>query len=160
MDNVLAFSRDGKKRGLRMTAGYTLLEVMLVVIIIGILVSAAVVRFTGRQTQAAVGRAKADIDANISTALKLYEMDNGRFPTTEQGLKALVQQPSSDPAPKNWRRYLEKGAVPKDPWQNEYIYICPGKNDPEGYDLSSRGPDGQEGTSDDVMSWSTGDAAP
>lgn len=131
--------------------GFTLIELMLVVIIIGVLVSMVVPRLTGRTQQAREAAAKADIEANIALALDLYEVDNGLYPTTDQGLEALRTKPSSDPAPTNWNGpYLKK--KPQDPWGNPYHYVCPGTHNSEDYDLSSYGPDGTEG-SDDITNW-------
>jgi len=127
--------------------GFTLIELMLVVIIIGALVAMVVPRFAGRGEQAKEAAAKADIQANIATALKLYELDNGNFPTTEEGLNALLVKPSSS---SNWRGpYLEK--KPIDPWGREYKYKSPGDHRPD-YDLWSVGKDGVE-SANDVANW-------
>lgn len=127
---------------------FTLIELMLVVIIIGALVAMVMPRFTGRGEQARIAAAEADIRANIATALKLYELDNGNFPGTEEGLNALLNKPGSAT---NWNGpYLEK--KPIDPWGREYKYKSPGEHRPD-YDLYSLGKDGQEGTADDVKNW-------
>jgi general secretion pathway protein G len=127
--------------------GFTLIELMLVVIIIGALVAMVVPRFAGRGEQAKAAAAKADIQANIATALKLYELDNGSFPNTEEGLNALLVKPSSA---SNWRGpYLEK--KPIDPWGREYKYKSPGDHRPD-YDLWSLGKDGVE-SAEDVANW-------
>ena len=128
--------------------GFTLIELMLVVIIIGALVAMVMPRLTGRGEQARVAAAEADIRANIATALKLYELDNGNFPTDAEGLNALLSKPS---AVANWRGpYLEK--KPIDPWAREYKYKCPGDHRPADYDLYSLGRDGVESV-DDVKNW-------
>ncbi|MCM8782369.1 MAG: type II secretion system major pseudopilin GspG [Candidatus Omnitrophica bacterium] len=128
--------------------GFTLIELMLVVIIIGALVAMVMPRLTGRGEQARASAAKADIQANIATALKLYELDNGNFPSTEEGLNALLNKPASTP---NWNGpYLEKH--PLDPWGREYKYKSPGDHRSD-YDLYSLGKDGQEGTADDIKNW-------
>ncbi|MCX5696832.1 MAG: type II secretion system major pseudopilin GspG [Candidatus Omnitrophica bacterium] len=128
--------------------GFTLVELMLVVIIIGILVAMVVPRMAGRSEQARDAVAKADVDLNVATALKLYEIDNGAFPTTEEGLDALLAAPSSA---KNWKGpYLEK--KPLDPWGKVYLYKSPGTHRPQDYDLSSLGKDGVE-SSDDIGNW-------
>ena len=128
--------------------GFTLIELMLVVIIIGALVAMVMPRLTGRGEQARVAAAKADIQANIATALKLYELDNGSFPSAEEGLNALLSKPSSA---NNWNGpYLEKR--PLDPWAREYKYKCPGEHRPTDYDLYSLGKDGVESV-DDVKNW-------
>lgn len=128
--------------------GFTLIELMLVVIILGVLVSMVVPRMAGRSEQARTEVAKADIGMNIPMALKLYEIDNGDFPTTEEGLAALKTAPSSA---KNWKGpYVEK--TPVDPWGNAYQYKSPGVHRTYDYDLSSYGKDGVE-SSDDVVNW-------
>jgi general secretion pathway protein G len=131
--------------------GFTLIELMLVVIIIGVLVAMVVPRLAGRTQQAKIAAAKADIEANISLALDLYEVDNGYYPTGEQGLGALRTKPSSAPAPDNWNGpYLKKRPV--DPWGNPYKYVSPGAHNTQDYDLSSFGPDGAE-SEDDIINW-------
>jgi general secretion pathway protein G len=126
---------------------FTLIELMLVVIIIGALVAMVLPRFTGRGEQARAAAAQADIQANIATALKLYELDNGSFPSSEEGLNALINKPSSS---RNWNGpYLEKKAI--DPWGREYKYKSPGEHRTD-YDLYSLGKDGTE-SNDDVKNW-------
>ncbi|MBI2094652.1 MAG: type II secretion system major pseudopilin GspG [Candidatus Omnitrophica bacterium] len=129
--------------------GFTLVELMLVVIIIGTLVAMVMPRLSGRSEQARISAAKADISANIATALKLYELDNGNFPTSSDGgLGALFTKPGSAT---NWNGpYLEKKAM--DPWGREYQYRNPGTHRSYDYDLYSFGPDGQE-SDDDVKNW-------
>jgi general secretion pathway protein G len=132
-----------------MKKGFTLIEIMLVVIIIGALVAMVMPRLTGRGEQARSAAAEADIRSNIATALKLYELDNGNFPTTEEGLGALLTKPSSAAT---WNGpNLEK--KPIDPWGREYKYKSPGEHRPADYDLFSLGKDGVEGTADDVKNW-------
>jgi len=133
--------------------GFTMIEIMLVVIIIGILAAMVIPNLSGRGEQARVAASKADIEANIATALDLYELDNGRYPTTEQGLKALVEKPASSPVPENWNGpYLKKKKVPSDPWGRDYVYVSPGVHNQEEYDLSSAGSDGVE-SQDDIVNW-------
>ena len=129
--------------------GFTLVELMLVVIIIGTLVAMVMPRLSGRSEQAKVSAAKADVSANIATALKLYELDNGSFPSSaDGGLAALFTKPASAT---NWNGpYLEK--KPLDPWGREYQYRNPGTHRTFDYDLYSLGPDGQE-SEDDVKNW-------
>ena len=128
--------------------GFTLIEIMLVVIIIGALVAMVMPRLAGRSEQARVAAARADINANIATGLKLYELDNGAYPSSEEGLDALLTKPASAI---NWNGpYLER--KPIDPWGREYQYKCPGDHRPQGYDLYSLGRDGQE-SADDVTNW-------
>ena len=124
---------------------------MLVVVIIGMLMTVAVIKIQGRAEQAREVATKADIESAFRTALNLYELDNGTFPTTEQGLMALYEKPSSEPVPKKWRRYLEKKPN-QDPWQRDYIYRYPGVHNAESYDLSSLGKDGVE-SDDDIKNW-------
>lgn len=128
--------------------GFTLIELMLVVIIIGVLVSMVVPRLVGRSEEARVAASKADINANISVAFDLYELDNGKYPTTEEGLMALLAKPAS--AVKWKGPYLKK--EPIDPWGRKYLYRFPGDHASD-YDLYSYGPDGIEGGGNDVTNW-------
>jgi len=135
--------------------GFSFLELMVVVVILGILATYIAPRFMGRTDDAKAVKAKVDILA-IETALKLYKLDNGNYPTTEQGLAALVEKPSTEPVPLNWKEkgYLEKAKIPKDPWAKEYLYLCPGIHD--DYDIISYGADGVpggEGKNKDINSW-------
>ena len=135
--------------------GFTLIEIMVVVIIIGLLAGMIGPSLFGKGKQAKLAAARADIESNIATALDLYEVDNGRYPTTEQGLKALNEKPSTAPIPNNWNGpYLKRKKRPIDPWNNEYQYVCPGAHNAEEYDLFSWGPDGVE-SSDDIVNWSS-----
>ncbi|HTY44732.1 MAG TPA: type II secretion system major pseudopilin GspG [Patescibacteria group bacterium] len=130
--------------------GFTIIEILLVVVIIGALISMVLPRFVGRSEQAKNAVAKADINVNIATALKLYELDNGNFPTSEQGLDALLNKPKGAPIPENWNGpYLER--KPIDPWGRPYIYKSPGDHRPD-YDLCSTGKDGHE-SDDDIKNW-------
>lgn len=131
--------------------GFTLIELMLVVVIISALVAMVAPRLAGRSEEARRSVAEADIKGNISLALKLYEIDNGRYPTTEQGLQALLEKPIAPPSPKNWKGpYLEQ--EPLDPWKRAYLYRYPGSHPPRDYDLFSMGSDGTE-SDDDVTNW-------
>jgi general secretion pathway protein G len=136
-------------------SGFTLIELMVVIVILGILAGLIVPRIMGRPAEAKQLKARMQIES-IETALKLYKLDNGSYPDTEQGLAALVAPPESGPIPKNWRKggYLEKGKAPSDPWGNEYLYISPGNNG--SFDLSSLGADGARGGEDenaDINNW-------
>jgi len=132
--------------------GFTLIELMIVVIIIAALSAMVVPRLSNRSEQAKITVADADINSNIGLALKLYKLDNGRYPTTSQGLKALLSKPSSSPTPKNWNGpYLE--TEPLDPWKIEYAFKSPGANNTSSYDLYSFGPDGVENNEDDITNW-------
>ena len=131
--------------------GFTLVEVMVVVVILGILAVLIVPRVLGRTDEARIAAAKHDITA-IMQSLKLYHLDNGRYPTSEQGLQALVTRPQSAPAPANWKPYLDK--LPKDPWGNGYQYLNPGVHGE--IDVFSLGADGQPGGSGadaEIGSW-------
>lgn len=122
----------------------------MVVIIIGLLVGAAVKMMTGNLGIAQDTRVKADVDA-LSTQLKLYAGINGFLPTTAQGLDALVNQPSGEPRPREWRQFMDK--VPLDPWGTPYNYAAPGTHNPKGFDVWSSGPDRTSGTGDDLGNW-------
>ena len=143
--------KDKKNR----QSGFTLIELMVVVVIIGILAGLIVPRIMGSDDKAREAKAKMQIES-LETALKMYKLDNGDYPTTEQGLKALVEPPAAGNLPKNWRKggYLEKGKIPKDPWGNEFIYIAPGSHG--DFDLSALGADGElggEGKNKDINNW-------
>lgn len=144
--------------GLTKSRGFTLIEVLLVVIILAVLASMVVPRLTGRSRKAKMAIARTDVLGNIPTALDLYELDAGQYPTTEQGLGALLQKPSGSPVPAKWAGpYLKK--QPLDPWNNIYQYRNPSSKNTDDYDLFSYGPDGREGGGDDITNWETGDEA-
>lgn len=129
--------------------GFTLVELLVVVTILGILVAMVVPRLAGRTEQARRARAESDIKGSISLALDLFELDAGKYPSTEQGLSSLRVQPSGL---ESWKGpYLKQDPI--DPWGNAYRYLQPGVNNPQEYDLFSVGPDGAEGTADDVVNW-------
>lgn len=130
--------------------GFTLIELLLVIIIIGVLAAMVIPRFAGRSEEARRAAARADIEANIAISLDLFELDNGRYPTTDEGLAALRTKPSEAV---NWNGPYLKKRVPVDPWGNPYIYTSPGMHNPEDYDLYSYGPDGVEGGGDDIVNW-------
>jgi general secretion pathway protein G len=139
-------------------SGFTLVELLLVVTIILILAGMVIPRMAGRTEQARKAAAKADIETNIAIALDLYELDNGRYPTSEQSLRALVSKPTSSPEPANWNGpYLKKRKIPADPWNRPYVYVSPGTHNVEDYDLYSYGPDGVEGGGDDITNWEESD---
>ena len=135
--------------------GFTLIELLVVLVIIGILAGYIGPRIMGRPEEAR--RTKAEIQvAGITTALKMYKLDNGFYPSTDQGLGALVEAPKSGKIPRKWRAggYLDANHVPMDPWDNPFVYISPGLNG--DFDLSSYGADGEqggEGDDSDINSW-------
>ena len=125
---------------------FTLVEILLVVVIIGILAALVIPKIAGSSERARLTAAQADISGGIKSALGQYEVDNGFYP---KNLQDLLTQPANA---KNWHGpYLD--SLPVDPWRNPYIYYFPGKHVPGSYDLLSAGPDGKEGTDDDIVSW-------
>ena len=138
----------------RKRAGFTLLELLLVIVLISILAAMTIPRFVGRSEKAKIAAAHADVNANLSIALDLYELDNGTYPTSEQGLQALVIEPDVPPLPRNWQGPYIKGINRfRDAWGNPYQYVYPGTHNQHSYDLFSKGPDGLDGTPDDVTNW-------
>ena len=136
-------------------SGFTLIELMVVMVILATLAVFVVPKFMDEPKRAQRVKAQVTI-TNLETALKTYYLDNGYYPTTDQGLDALVVEPNIDPVPGKWRKggYLEKGKVPLDPWGNDYIYLSPGMYG--DFDIISYGLDGVEGGEDweaDVESW-------
>ena len=136
---------ESKKRN-----AFTLLEIMLVVAIISMLLGSAIYAVKDKLGFAQDTRVKADIQ-NISTQLIMYQGMNGFLPTTEQGLKALVTRPDTNPRPRQWRQSFDK--IPVDPYGMEYKYVEPGIHNTGGYDLYTMGPDRKDGTADDSGNW-------
>ncbi len=131
-------------------AGFTLIEIMMVVMIIGLLAGVAAYNMGGNIGVAQDTKIRSDIQT-IQTQLMVYESMNGFAPSSEQGLKALVQAPSSSPAPRNWRQLMKE--VPLDPWGMEYQYVAPGRRNADSYDIFSAGKDRTPGTDDDQGNW-------
>ncbi len=144
-----------RQRGMTVnSAGFTLVEMLLVVIIISTLAAMVIPRLTGRAEEARIAAATADVQSNLASALDLYEADNGSYPTTEQGLNALLEQPTSAPLAKGWHGpYIKKKGGLKDPWGNPYVYHSPGTHNKGDYDLYSWGPDGSEEGHDNITNW-------
>ena len=137
----------------RKNLGFTLIEILVVVTILAILGALVVPKIMDRPNDARVVAAKHDLGTLVA-ALKLYKLDNGRYPTTDQGLKALVEKPSSDPLPANWKQggYLEK--MPMDPWGHDYLYLNPGiKGEIDVMSYGADGQEGGEGFGADLGSW-------
>jgi general secretion pathway protein G len=137
------------------TGGFTLLEIIVVVFILSLLAAIVAPRIIGRTDDARIAEAKVQI-RNFETALKLFKMDSGFYPDTQQGLESLVQKPASGKIPQNYREggYLEQRKIPLDPWGNPYLYVSPGLHG--DYDLMSYGADGKEGGEGkdaDITSW-------
>ena len=130
--------------------GFTLIELLLVITIIGVLAALVVPRYARRAEQARLAAAEADITGNLAAALELYELDNGTFPTTAQGLRALIEAPSVPPVPLNWNGPYLRGRSLNDPWHNEYQYQCPVTQPGYDYEIISCGPDGMLGGDDDL----------
>lgn len=138
------------------TRGFTLIEIMVVMVILGLLVAVVAPNIMGRSDQAKVTVAETQL-TNITKALDLYRLDNSHYPSTQQGLEALVSRPSGTPEPKNWNPDGYMKNIPEDPWGNEFQYVSPGMEGP--YDLYSYGSDGQEGgdgDAADISAWNIG----
>ncbi len=136
--------------------GFTLIELMVVVVILGILAGLIIPKIMGKPEEAKKLKARMQIE-QLEQSLKLYYLDNGEYPTTEQGLNALVEKPATEPVPKRWKEggYLEKKKIPADPWDNPFVYVSPGVHDKD-FDLVSYGADGEEGGEGkyaDIESW-------
>ena len=138
-------------------SGFTLIELLVVIVILGLLAAVIAPNILGRADDAKFTKAITDIQA-LGTALSMYKLDNGIYPDTEQGLQALIEAPTSGTLPRKWRKggYLQARTIQKDPWHNDYVYICPGAHG--DFDISAYGGDGMVGGEDnnrDVNSWDT-----
>ena len=145
-----------KARSPKWERGFTLLEILIVIAILGILASLIAVRVMDRPGEARILKAQLDIQT-LENALKLFKLDNAFYPSTEQGLRALIEEPTIGRIPKKWREggYVEKGVVPKDPWENDYLYLSPGIHNRD-FDIWSYGADGEEGgegEDSDICNW-------
>ncbi|MEA3222788.1 MAG: type II secretion system major pseudopilin GspG [Thermodesulfobacteriota bacterium] len=137
--------------------GFTLIELLVVIVILGILATYVGTRIMGRPEEARRTQAQIQIQA-LESALKMYKLDSGDYPSTEQGLRALVESPAVGNIPTHWRQggYLEKSTLPKDPWGGEFVYLCPGIHNQDDFDLFSYGADGRpggEGKDMDIGNW-------
>ena len=141
-------SARGPVRRRRRSAGFTLVELLLVLVILGILAAIVVPKFSGRTEQAQVTAAHTQI-SSFKTALDAFEVDTGSYPKGEDGLQQLIVAPADLPAGA-WRGPYLPSDIPLDPWQHPYVYEFPGRNNPSGFDITSMGPDGQPGTADDI----------
>lgn len=130
--------------------GFTLVELLLVMVILAVLAAIVIPKFAGRSEESRITAAQTQI-AQFGTMLDMYETDNGSYPTTQQGLYALREKPTTAPEPRKWNGPYIKGEVPADPWGSEYVYRSPGTLNKDGYDLISIGPDQKEGTEDDIF---------
>ena len=141
-----------RRKGRRSLNAFTLVELLLVLAILATLAAIVIPKFSGRTEQARIAAAKTQISI-FSTSLDAFEVDNGYFPKGEEGLNALVEEPSDS---KTWKGPYLRQAIPTDPWGQPYVYEYPGKHNNKGYDLMCPGPDGQTGTEDDITNWETG----
>lgn len=153
MKSVLKQGTSGMYRGRRdrKTRGFTLIELMLVLVILATLATIVAPKLTGQSQKAKKTAARTQI-SQFEVALDAFEIDLGRYPTTTEGMRALVEKPASDSA--EWTQPYLKQDIPLDPWGNEYNYRYPGQNNKDGYDLYSFGPDGKLGGGDDIANWS------
>ncbi len=148
----MAIRRRPDARGCRRHTGFTLIEIMVVIVILGVLAALVVPRVMNRPDEARVVAAKQDV-ASIMQALKLYRLDNQRYPSTEQGLPALVARPTAGPAADNWKAYLDK--LPNDPWGKPYQFLNPGiKGEIDVFSFGADGKPGGTGVDSDIGSWS------
>lgn len=144
---TLSMKPTSRRSRVRASRGFTLVELLLVLVILGILAALVLPKFTGRTEQARVTAAQTQI-AMFGTALDAFEVDTGSYPRGQEGLNQLVSPPGDVT---NWRGPYFKSDIPLDPWGRAYVYEFPGRVNPSGYDIRSMGPDGQAGTADDIV---------
>ena len=144
-------SKTGRTHAWRRRA-FTLVELLLVLTILAILAGIVLPKFTGATKTAKSSAAKTDI-SSFKTALAMFEMDNGNYPSGRNGLQALIVKPSGTGTSK-WHKYLDVDKIPLDPWGNPYVYECPGRHNPDGYDVYSMGPD-NKGGNDSIGNWTS-----
>ena len=151
IQGMQTFAHSSKRYAARRQRGFTLIELMVVLAIIGVLAALIVPNVLGRADDARITAARTDV-GNLMQALKLYKLDNQRFPTTEQGLNALILTPTTEPVPGNWKPYLDK--LPSDPWGRPYQYLNPGlKGEVDVLSFGADGQAGGEGNNADLGSW-------
>lgn len=158
MKEISGYRKQIVHTEVRKENGFTLIEIMVVVVIMGVLIGLVAPNVLGRVDEARVTAAAADVSM-LSQSLELYRLDNHSYPTTDQGLTALIQKPTSTPAAKNWnpQGYVSGKSLPKDPWGNDYQYLSPGAD--AAYDVYSLGADGKqggEGYNADIGNWEEG----
>jgi len=141
---------NARRPGLRARAGFTLIELLLVMVILTVLAAIVVPKFVHRGEQARITAAHTQV-SYLETAFDTFDVDAGRYPTTSEGLAALVQNPGNM---QGWNGPYISREVPNDPWGHPYVYKCPGDHNTSTYDLYSYGPDGQDGGGDDIDNWS------
>jgi general secretion pathway protein G len=143
-------NKTQNRTGRAARSGFTLIELLLVLVILSVLAAVVVPKFARRAQQSKITGARTEI-AHLGLSLDMFEIDIGRYPTTEEGLGALIEEPSGVTG---WNGpYVSGNDVPTDPWENQYVYRCPGQHNQDSYDIYSKGPDGQDGGGDDIDNW-------
>ncbi|MFA5393234.1 MAG: type II secretion system major pseudopilin GspG [Candidatus Ratteibacteria bacterium] len=136
--------------------GFIGIKMLIIVSILNVLGTINVPSFLDRGSKEKTVLAKTAIDTYLKTGLDLYELDNGSYPSNDQGPSSLAKRPAVAPVPVDWRGpYVYNEELTRDPWGKPYTYVFPGKHNPKSYDLSSNGPDGQPGNNDDITNWKT-----
>ena len=143
-------STHGKETAHSSIEGFTLVEMLLVLVILGMLAAIVLPKYSGTSDRGRIASTQTQISA-FKTALDAYDVDIGHYPRGRSGLTELIVEPRDTP---NWHGpYLQSDAIPQDPWGNDYIYECPGRHNPSSYDVMSMGSDGRSGTDDDICNW-------